>query len=75
MKVTLDRQCIIYLFEPNVDKPPHFDSLTELLKMSFSGKLMIAITSRTEADLGERSTPVPESDPISEIECLSRGWH
>ena len=58
LKLTLDTQCVIYLFDVGVDKPPHFDSLQELLNLSFSGKLTIAITTRAELDLGRDPVPV-----------------
>jgi len=57
LKLTLDTQCVIYLFDTGTDKPPHFDSLQELMNLSFSGKLVIAITTRAELDLGR--DPVP----------------
>lgn len=50
-KITLDTNCVINLFDQKVDISTSVDSLEELIRLSFSNKVKIAITTRTEADL------------------------
>jgi|GEM_PF-791894 len=52
LKITLDSQCIIYLFDPEVKTPPFIDELSEVVNFGFSRHLDLAITTRVEVDLG-----------------------
>lgn len=51
LKITLDNNCIINLFDFSSKTPTSVDSLSEIIKLGLSGKVDIAITTRVEADL------------------------
>ncbi|HVU94516.1 MAG TPA: hypothetical protein VHE34_04795 [Puia sp.] len=67
LKITLDTQCLIYLFDPDFDKPPHFESLTQLLNLSFSGKLNLAITTRAEVDLARDKSAIRKANMFEKL--------
>lgn len=50
-KITLDNNCIINLLDFNSQTATSVDYLSEIIKLSFSNKVDIAITTRVEADL------------------------
>jgi hypothetical protein len=51
LKLTLDTNSIIYLFDKTPDKAESFDDLATLIRYGLSGKAEIAITTRVESDL------------------------
>ncbi|WP_174145507.1 hypothetical protein [Leisingera sp. ANG59] len=51
MKITLDNNCIINLFDANSPSATSVDELNELMQLALSSDAEIAITTRVEADL------------------------
>lgn len=50
LKVTLDSNCIIYLFDPSAKTPLSVEELSQIIKYGFSRDVDIAVTTRTEVD-------------------------
>lgn len=51
MKITLDNNCIINLFDANSPSATSVEELNELMQLALSSDVEIAITTRVEADL------------------------
>lgn len=51
LKITLDSNCIIYLFDPSAQTPISVEELSQIIKYGFSRDVDIAITTRAEIDL------------------------
>lgn len=54
-QITLDTNCFINLFDQSSQTRTSLEALTELIRLSMSGKLDVAITTRVEADLDRDS--------------------
>lgn len=66
-KITLDNNCIINLFDQSAQTPTSVESLQELIKLSFSNKLEIAITTRVESDLENDTQEVRKGEMMRTI--------
>lgn len=51
LKITLDTNCIINLFDASARTPTSVEPLNELVRLALSGQLDIAVTTRAEVDL------------------------
>lgn len=51
LKITLDSNCIIYLFDSSAKTPISIEELSQIIKYGFTRDIDIAITTRAEIDL------------------------